>query len=96
MLSQKLFFRVLCDSGKPQTLEIKPKRCTVVQNRRSLFLFKNHTLFKIAQKMTPPGTPKDSQKIEKTLKNVTWKTTLKKTLEKSEKEPVLAMEREAR
>jgi hypothetical protein len=46
--------------------------------------------------MTPPGTPKDNQKVEKTLKNVTWKTTLKKTLEKSEKEPDLAREREAR
>ncbi len=46
--------------------------------------------------MTPPGTPENNQKIEKTLKNVTWKTTLKKTLEKSEKESDLAREREAR
>ncbi len=65
-LSQNCFFSFFILSGRPWTLEIKPKRYNGVQKRGcQLFVLKPFFFYKNYLEMTPLGTPKGSRKPTK-------------------------------
>ena len=61
MISKRALFTFLIDFGSPETLEIKPKRCTVCKNRGSALFDRSPHFFKKIIKKEPPNAPQNAK-----------------------------------
>jgi hypothetical protein len=61
MISKRALFTFFLDFGSPETLEIKPKRCTVCKKRGSTFFDKSPHFLKQMVKKEPPNAPQTAK-----------------------------------
>ena len=65
MISKRPFFTFVLHFGCPETVKIKPKRCTVSKNRRWAPVRQRTLFFKKIRKKQPPRTPQNDKVTSK-------------------------------